>query len=74
MKLAKMMWPDSSINVANTVAEGQALSGKPVGAANHLLILLLQLFFQLALGLPKTPIPIAPLLGVMRRDNLTRCT
>ena len=68
-----MMWPDSSINVANTVAEGQALSGKPVGAANHLLILLLQLFFQLVLGRPKITGPIVPTVAVMRYDNVAGC-
>ena len=73
MKLAKMMWPDSSINVANTVAEGQALSGKPVGAANHLLILLLQLFFQLVFGRPKIAGPIVPTVAVMRYDNVAGC-
>ena len=67
------MWPDSSINVANTVAEGQALSGKPVGAANHLLILLLQLFFQLVLGRPKITGPIVPTVAVMRYDNVAGC-
>ena len=67
------MWPDSSINVANTVAEGQALSGKPVGAANHLLILLLQLFFQLVLGRPKIAGPIVPTVAVMRYDNVAGC-
>ena len=68
-----MMWPDSSINVANTVAEGQALSGKPVGAANHLLILLLQLFFQLVFGRPKIAGPIVPTVAVMRYDNVAGC-